>query len=72
MGCRGMSRELTKEEVNAIRALERLAKKWPQTLQLFSWSGSLVVMDAGMVPGEAAVFTTIIGIPNDGGDPDGN
>jgi hypothetical protein len=65
-------RELTKEEASAIRSLERLAKKWPQTLHLFSWSGSLVVMDAAMVPSEDAVFTTIMGIPNDGGDPDAN
>jgi len=65
-------RDLTRDEENAINALKRLAKRWPQTLHLFSWSGSLVVMDASMVPSEKAVFTTIVGIPNDGGDPDAN
>lgn len=64
-----MTRDLTPDEARAIRSLERLAKTWPQTLKLFSWSGSLVVMDADMEPGTAASLADIQGIPNDGGDP---
>jgi hypothetical protein len=64
-----MPRDLTPDEEAAIRSLKRLAKKWPQSLKLFSWSGSLVVMDADMPPGEAAELASIEGIPNDGGDP---
>jgi len=56
------------EEQKAIASLERLAKKWPKSLMLFSWSGSLTVLkndehgfkcDVGCIPG----------ISNDGGDP---
>jgi hypothetical protein len=32
---------LTDEERKAIASLERLAKRWPQSLKLFSRSGSL-------------------------------
>ena len=64
--------DLTKEERNAIAALERLAKRWPPSLMLFSWAGTLCVMPAGRLPGpdpEGAILATIQGIPNDGGDP---
>lgn len=64
-----MTRRLTKAEVDAITALQRLADKWPNTLKLFSWSGSLLVMDANMTPGPLAELAAIHGIPNDGGDP---
>lgn len=64
-----MPRELTAEEATAIRSLERLARKWPQSLKLFSWSGSLVVMDNMMELGHDAQLADITGIPNDGGDP---
>lgn len=64
-----MSRDLTPREAKAIAGLKRLAKTWPQTLKLFSWSGALVVMDADMEPGDAASLDSIHGIPNDGGDP---
>jgi len=57
---------LTKEEQKAIASLERLAKKWPKSLQLFSWSGSLEIIK------DEAVVGSISGIPNDGGDPDGS
>ena len=68
---------LTKKELSAVRTLERLAKRWPKTLWLFSASGSLCVMRAG--PNGGAVETssggvdqehcvTTIDIPNDGGD----
>lgn len=72
-----MDRELTDEEAKAIRSLERLAKKWPKSLMLFSWSGALHVMDhatvfdiSGGTGHHEASITTISGIPNDGGDPD--
>lgn len=60
---------LTKKEQQAIAELEKLAKKWPQTLELFSWSGSLRVFkkDANGVDCDVG---GVIGIPNDGGDPD--
>jgi hypothetical protein len=64
-----VSRDLTDEEAAAIRSLKRLAKRWPQTLKLFSWSGSLCVMDNDMEPTNAAILDDIYGIPNDGGDP---
>lgn len=64
-----MTRGLTPDEVRAVAALRRLARRWPATLKLFAWSGTLVVMDAAMEPGEAASLDTIAGIPCDGGDP---
>lgn len=36
--------ELTKEEKSAIASLKRVARKWPNSLWLFSASGSLNVM----------------------------
>jgi hypothetical protein len=77
---RDMDFELNKEEKRAIAALKRLEKIWPQSLWLFSGSGSLHVMKAGKQNepvhsgGEAGgvdsdyVITTIYGIQNDGGD----
>jgi hypothetical protein len=65
---------LTDEERRVIASLERLAKRWPPTLTLFSWSGTLCVVRSeadlldGGNPGDA-VITTIEGIPNGGGDP---
>jgi len=67
-----MSADLSPEEQAAIRALERLAKRWPPSLKLFSWSGTLCVIraDASLLDNpDAQVITTIEGIPNDGGDP---
>jgi hypothetical protein len=64
---------LTGEERNAIAALERLAKRWPQSLTLFSAASSLVVIRTGTSlldsPYDDVVITMIDGIPNDGGDP---
>ncbi len=64
--------DLTPAETRAIRRLQRLAKDWPPTLLLFSWSGSLVVLK----PGQGRTYNDasvahILGIPNDGGDPHG-
>ena len=36
--------ELSAAETSAIASLERLAKRWPQSLMLFSWSGALCVI----------------------------
>ena len=62
--------ELTGPEITAIAKLKLLAEAWPQSLKLFSRSGSLVVLK----PGEGrtireATVAQIPGIPNDGGDP---
>ena len=56
-------------EAAAIRSLQRLAKKWPQSLHLFSWSGSLKVTKRNSNDIDAAI-ADIDGIPNDGGDPE--
>jgi hypothetical protein len=68
----GIDASLSDEERRAIAALERLAKRWPRSLKLFSWSGTLCVMradDSLLDDPSAAIITTIEGIPNDGGDP---
>jgi len=73
--------EATPEEERAIKSLQRLAKRWPASLWLFSASGALCVMQAdengearkgggaqsadGMDP-DYCLAT--INIPNDGGD----
>jgi len=68
----------TVEEAQAIRALKRLAKRWPSSLWLFSASGSLQVMradsdgghvhtaDGGIDP--EYILESVDGISNDGGD----
>lgn len=68
--------DLTDEEARAIASLQRLARRWPKSLTLFSWSGSLVVFhsaDMGAVTdrdrGNDLILADIDGIPNDGGDP---
>lgn len=70
-------RELTTEERNAIRSLQRLAKRWPPSLWLFSGAGSLCVMLTGedgkkmMTAGDGIdpdYSVATINIPNDGGD----
>ena len=70
-------RPLTVEEEKAIASLERLARRWPDSLTLFSWSGSLVIFKsdewrARPEPCDNASDYSvghIQGIPNDGGDP---
>jgi hypothetical protein len=70
--------EITEEEARAIASLQRLAKKWPRSLTLFSWSGSLAVYHTADTDrlvvnhdgnAEDLVLTWIEGIPNGGGDP---
>lgn len=70
--------EATPEEERAIRALKRLAKTWPDTLWLFSASGSLLVMrkgphgehvEVGRAEGiDPSYELAQIDIENDGGD----
>ena len=68
--------EVTEEEEKATRSLQRLAKKWPQTLTLLSMGGSLSVvhtsderMDSmSTLERQEAIIEDIYGIPNDGGD----
>ena len=69
--------ELTKEERNAISTLERLAKRWPESLWLFSGSGRLWVMrknaqgEQAYTPrggNDQAYCVKHIEIENDGGD----
>lgn len=68
--------ELTPDEARAIASLERLAKRWPQTLTLMSMGGSLCVKHTGDPRTDArtslgradVVLANIDGIPNDGGD----
>ena len=69
--------DLNDEEKKAIRALKRVAKKWPKSLWLFSASGSLCVMKKGpdgncvMTPGggvDQNYLVDSIYISNDGGD----
>lgn len=60
---------ITKREQEAIRALQRLGRKWPKTLQLFSWSGTPTVMKRGQDDRWCSLSDTFHGIPNDGGDP---
>jgi len=66
-----VSRELNYRERLAVAALQRLARRWPPSLKLFSWSGSLVIFDSDddLSDANRGVLATIVGIPNDGGDP---
>jgi len=63
---------MTAEEVAAVNALKRLAKRWPPTLLLMSMDGSLVVVHAdderlNSENREGVVLDRIVGIPSDGG-----
>ena len=69
--------DLTKEEASAIDTLQRLGKRWPKSLWLFSASGSLYVMRKEVGGRRHAptvnrdsdfIAATIMGIENDGGD----
>lgn len=70
--------ETTAEEARAIRALERVAEKWPESLMLFSAASSLIVIrtDGSAWEGDGAdqvmrqdAPLAHIDIRNDGGDP---
>jgi hypothetical protein len=73
-------RALTAKERKAIADLQALAKRWPRSLTLFSWSGSLYVFksDEWAARGHSGPngydandyeVAHVSGIPNDGGDP---
>lgn len=73
-----MAQKITKEEQAAVDALRKLAKTWPKSLGLFSWSGTLCVVHVradGCMPlaskeeADAAIIACIYGIKNDGGCP---
>jgi len=55
---------ITPEEAAAVQSLKRLARKWPGSLRLFSWSGTLIVVKRNS-DGIDAEIATIKGIPND-------
>ena len=72
-----MTADVTEEEQQAINDLQRLRKRWPKTLWLFSASGTLCVMRKGpdgnraTLPGggvDQAYIVATVGIENDGGD----
>lgn len=67
----GHDDRLTLEELDAVKSLERLAKKWPRSLMLVSAASSLVVVHTDDLSDDFAsrVLSSISGIPNDGGDP---
>jgi hypothetical protein len=59
------------EEMKAIRALQRLARTWPQTIRLEAASGTLLVQHSDSeMPFHEPQCVFISGIPCDGGDPD--
>lgn len=71
-----MSQEPTQEEDRAIRALKRLAKKWPSTLWIFTVDGDMCIMRRSPDGDRArksddsidmAYMVDQINIPNDGG-----
>jgi hypothetical protein len=58
------ARQLTKQEVTAIKRLLKVAEKWPKTIGLFANAGSLQIVD--LPTGQISEY--VIGIPCDGGD----
>jgi hypothetical protein len=59
------ARQLTNQEVAAIKRLFKVAEKWPRTIGLFANAGSLQIVDLRT----GQVFEYVLGIPCDGGDP---
>ncbi len=66
----------TVEEEKLIDSLERLARKWKKNgkdLMLFSWAGNLHIVKKSCIDDQdfrQGCVTMILGISNDGGDPD--
>lgn len=58
---------ITKKEQRAIAELKALAKRWPKTISLFGWSGTLHVFKRNTDGRQMDI--TIIPIYCDGGDP---
>ncbi len=69
---------MTKKELNAVRTLQRLVKRWPESLWIFAAGSDLTVMRYGddgrrMMTESGGVdpdyiVQSIDGIPCDGGD----
>ena len=66
---KGFDVTITKEEQKVIRSLERLIKKWPQSLSLFGWAGSFCVMKKGKDGRLCLIDADISNVCCDGGDP---
>jgi hypothetical protein len=70
--------ELAREERNAINALKRLEKRWPETLWIFATGNGMHILKCGIngkhvmndqgVPDLDYEVGYITGIDNDGGD----
>lgn len=67
-----MPKRLTQREQAAIKQLRKVAANWPQSLMLFSNSGTLLVLKQTVDPPPRLrnEVACIYGIPNDGGDAD--
>lgn len=58
-----------------LKRLNRMGERWPEHFELFSWSGSLCVIDKRKVDNwehgipKKAIVGWVRGIHNDGGDP---
>jgi hypothetical protein len=66
--------DLTSTERRAVDTLVRLGKRWPPTLRLFAWAGTLVIEDLERSQQDGRI-RTIDDVPRitilcDGGDPD--
>ena len=67
---------MTPEEMRSVRALARVASRWPRSITLASMGGALVVVhtnDDAFQDGEGPerserVLAHITGVPNTGGD----
>lgn len=59
---------LTKEEQKAIASLKRLAKRFPKSLELLGWSGTLVVLKNDK-EGRSCQVADIPGVVCEGCDP---
>ncbi len=60
---------ITKKEQQAIKALHKVLNKWPETLNLFGWSGSLVIFKYAE-NGTRCLLPEYFKVSCDGGDPD--
>ena len=58
-------RKLTKKEQSAITKIQKAFTGFPNTLQVFAYSGTMMITDKS----SGQVFLTILGAYADGGDP---
>lgn len=59
------ARNLTKKEQAAINRVEKAFKDFPKTLQVFAFSGTMMIVDMKT----KQIFMTILAVSADGGDP---